>query len=89
MSKGNKINNVTASNHFIKFKKGCNAKLQLFLDTQVQTIIDDPEIGELKKVDLKGIRIHSFQYVREQLFWISYEVTGITLNLYSLGSVEA
>ncbi|MBI3038172.1 type II toxin-antitoxin system RelE/ParE family toxin [bacterium] len=77
---------ITASNHFIRFKKKANKNLQLEIDEQVKAILENPEIGELKKGGdpqhgsggLRGIRVHKFNF-KSQLYLVSYEVTGETL----------
>jgi hypothetical protein len=53
---------VIASNLFLKFKKRSTKSLQIIIDEQVESIIENPDIGELKKGDLKGIRVHKFKY---------------------------
>ena len=78
---------VLASNQVLKFKKHASTKLQLEIDRQVTAIIENPEIGELKKGDLKGIRVLKFKY-NQQLYLLSYEMKGNTLNLYLIGSHE-
>ena len=78
---------VLASNQVLKFKKRASSKFQLEIDKQVKTIMENPGIGELKKGDLKGIRVLKFKYNR-QLYLISYEMKGSFLNLYLIGSHE-
>lgn len=78
---------VIASNHFLKFKKKSPKKLQLEIDNQVKKIIEDPETGEQKKGNLKGIRVHKFTY-GHQLLLLSYEVSENVLWLYTIGSHE-
>jgi len=78
---------VIASNQVLKFKKRAPSKFQLEIDQQVKAIMENPEIGELKKGDLKGIRVIKFQYNR-QLYLLSYEMKGNVLNLYLIGSHE-
>lgn len=78
---------VIASNHFLKFKKKSSKKLQLEIDNQVKKIIEDPETGEQKKGNLKGIRVHKFTY-GHQLLLLSYEVSENVLWLYTIGSHE-
>jgi mRNA interferase RelE/StbE len=81
------MKNIIVSNHFLKFKKKSPKKLQLEIDNEVKNIIKNPEIGELKKGDLKAIRIHKFKY-KVQLYLLSYEVKGNTLFLYLIGTHE-
>jgi mRNA interferase RelE/StbE len=78
---------VIASNQVLKFKKHASAKFQLEMDKQIQAIIENPEMGELKKGDLKGIRVLKFQYNR-QIYLLSYERKDGELNLYLIGSHE-
>jgi len=79
---------VIASNHFLKFKKKSLKKLQLAIDDQVRLILENPEIGELKKGDLRGIRVHKFKH-EPQLLLLSYEIKEDALFLYSIGSHES
>lgn len=78
---------ISVSNTFLRFKKKSNKNIQLEIDEQVKKILENPEIGELKKGDLRGIRVHKFK-IKSQLYLISYEVTGETLNLYVIGTHE-
>ena len=81
------MKNIIASNHFLKFKKKSTRKLQLEIDTEVKNIINNPKIGELKKGDLKAIRVHKFKF-KAQLFLLSYEVKEDTLLLYLIDTHE-
>jgi mRNA-degrading endonuclease YafQ of YafQ-DinJ toxin-antitoxin module len=78
---------IIASNHFLKFKKKSPKKLQLAIDGQVKKLIEDPEICEQKKGNLKGIRVHKFTF-GHQLLLLSYEVSENVLRLYTIGSHE-
>jgi len=78
---------VFASNQVLKFKKRASARLQLEIDEQVKAIMENPEVGELKKGDLKGIRVLKLKYNR-QLYLLSYEMKESALNLYLIGSHE-
>jgi mRNA interferase RelE/StbE len=79
--------NVIASSQVLKFKKKASSKFQMEIDKQVKTIMENPEIGQFKKGDLKGIRVLKFEYNR-QLYLLSYEIKGNILNLYLIGSHE-
>lgn len=78
---------ITASNHFIKFKKKSSKELQLEIDSQVMKIIESPSVGELKKGDLAGIRVHKFNY-RTKLFLLSYIHSKHELKLFMIDSHE-
>ena len=81
------MKNIIASNHFLKFKKKSPKKLQAEIDNEVKNIIKNPEIGELKKGDLKVIRVHKFKF-KTLLYLLSYEVKGDTLFLYLIDTHE-
>ncbi len=78
---------LIASNRFLKFKKKFPPRLQLEIDNQVQKILENPNIGVLKKEDLKGIRVYKFTF-NSHLFLISYECKEDVLYLYVIGSHE-
>ena len=78
---------VIASNQFLKFKKKASSKFQLEIDKQVKNIMENPELGQLKKGDLKGIRVLKFEY-NKQWYLLSYEIKADILNLYLIGSHE-
>jgi hypothetical protein len=78
---------IVASTHFIKFKKRASPKLQLEIDNQVKAILDNPEIGELKKGDLKGTRVLKFKFGHQE-YLLSYEMREKFLHLYLVGSHE-
>jgi ParE-like toxin of type II ParDE toxin-antitoxin system len=77
--------NITASPTFIKFKKKSYYKLQIIIDDQVKYIYDNPECGDSKKGDLKGIRVHKFVF-ETQLYLIAYKISKNHLYLYSISS---
>jgi ParE-like toxin of type II bacterial toxin-antitoxin system len=81
------MKNIIVSNHFLKFKKKSPKKLQLEIDNEVKNIINNPEIGELKKGDLKATRAHKFKF-KAQLYLLSYEAKGNTLFLYLIDTHE-
>lgn len=76
-----------ASNHFLKFKKRSPKYIQLEIDRQVIAILKNPNIGELKKGALKGIRVLKFKYKTQQ-YLLSYKAQDKTLYLYTIGSHE-
>lgn len=78
---------IIASNHFLKFKKRSQEVLQQEIDKHVRAIAEQSDIGEMKKGDLQGIRVHKFKY-KTQLYLLSYEVKNNVLYLYLIGSHE-
>lgn len=59
---------------------------QVVLDA-VEDILGDPHIGELKKGDLAGIRVHKFKMDR-QLTLVAYKAEKSSLILYQVGPHE-
>ncbi|MBW2644546.1 MAG: type II toxin-antitoxin system RelE/ParE family toxin [Deltaproteobacteria bacterium] len=59
---------------------------QVILDT-VEEVLANPKIGQLKKGDLEGFRVHKFTMGR-QLTLIAYKVENDSLVLYQVGSHE-
>ena len=59
---------------------------QVILDA-VEDVLADPEVGELKKGDLEGFRVHKFKMVR-QLTLMAYKLENDSLVLYQVGPHE-
>ena len=55
------------------------------MDEAIKTILSNPEIGDLKKGDLQGIRVYKYK-IGNNLILLAYEIEGPTLYLYSFGS---
>jgi len=54
-----------------------NPPYPIEIDEQAKKILEDPEIGESKKGDLRGIRIHKFNF-KNQLYLISYDRPAVS-----------
>ncbi|MDD5660083.1 MAG: type II toxin-antitoxin system RelE/ParE family toxin [Actinomycetota bacterium] len=72
---------------FQKQKKKPYKKQIQVLDEEIQKIIKNPEIGQEKKGDLQGIRVHKF-HIEKQLFLLAYELETGTLKLIMIGGHE-
>ena len=59
---------------------------QVVLDA-VEEVLANPKVGQLKKGDLKGFRIHKFTMGR-QLTLMAYNVENDCLVLYQVGPHE-
>ena len=59
------------------------------LDDAVQALMDNPELGELKKGDLAFLRVYKFK-MNKQLMLLGYSFNrgSLTLELLALGSHE-
>jgi mRNA-degrading endonuclease RelE of RelBE toxin-antitoxin system len=59
---------------------------QVILDA-VEYVMANPDVGELKKGDLAGVRVHKFKMVR-QLTLMAYRIENDSLVLYQVGPHE-
>ena len=57
------------------------------LDREVRNIAENPNIGEEKKGDLKGVFVHKFK-LKTNFYLMSYRKTGADLELIMIGSHE-
>ena len=79
------ISEIIQSPIFAKQKKKVKKNQIKKLDEAVKAIMANPDIGDLKKGDLQGIRVYRYK-VGKNLFLLAYESEGSTLYLYSFGS---
>ena len=57
------------------------------LDREVRDIAENPNIGEEKKGDLKGVFVHKFK-LKTNLYLLAYRKAGTDLELVMIGSHE-
>jgi mRNA-degrading endonuclease YafQ of YafQ-DinJ toxin-antitoxin module len=57
------------------------------LDLEVRNIVENPNIGEEKKGDLKGVFVHKFK-LQANLYLLAYRKAGTDLELVMIGSHE-
>ena len=57
------------------------------LDREVRNIAENPNIGEEKKGDLRGVFVHKFK-LKANLYLLSYRKIGVDLELVMIGSHE-
>jgi len=57
------------------------------LDREVKNIAENPNIGEEKKGDLKGVFVHKFK-LKTNLYFLAYRKTDNDLELVMIGSHE-
>lgn len=61
----------------------------VIIEDEIDTIIDDPEIGEQKKGDLSYLRVHKFSLNGQQvLLGYNWQKELITLHLLNIGPHE-
>jgi len=88
MSEGKNLS-VIMSSVFHKALKKLSKKEQNLVDDEVEKIIENPEIGELKKGDLSHMRVHKFKMNKQlMLLGYSYVDDKLTLFLLNIGSHE-
>jgi mRNA-degrading endonuclease YafQ of YafQ-DinJ toxin-antitoxin module len=57
------------------------------LDREVRNLAGNPNIGEEKKGDLKGVFVHKFK-LKTNLYLLAYRKAGTDLELVMIGSHE-
>ena len=70
-------------NYVKKLPRHCQ---QVILDA-VEDVLVNPVIGELKKADLAGFRVHKFTMV-QQLTLMAYKVENDSIIFYQVGPHE-
>jgi len=79
------ISEIIQSPTFAKQKKKQKKNQIKKLDEAIKTIMANPDIGDIKKGDLQGIRVYKYK-VGNNLVLLAYEIEGLNLYLYSFGS---
>lgn len=81
--------NILITTTFSKQVKKLHKNQKKDLDEAVKKVVEDPDIGELKKGDLNGVQVYKFKMVN-QLTLLAYEFypQKEQLVLLSLGSHE-
>lgn len=67
--------------------KKLNKKVKEKLDEEIRKIVSNPIIGEEKKGDLRGVRVHKFKIKRKQIL-LAYKDLAKELLLLTFGSHE-
>lgn len=80
---------VIQTSTFKRQIKKLHANQKISLDKAIHQILLTPDIGNVKKGDLSGIRVYKFRML-DQLTLIAYEISnnGMELVLLALGSHE-
>lgn len=72
---------------FRRFVKKQSLPLQLAIQDEVDRISNNLDIGEQKKGDLTGFRVHKFRF-RQQEYLIAYEAAKANLIFVMIGTHE-
>ena len=76
---------------FVQFVKKQSRPFQAFIEDEVELILENPQIGELKKGDLSDIRVHKFKFNRQE-YLVAYSVNDtihiLMVDFYKIGTHE-
>ena len=78
---------VVQSRSFERKVKKFRKQEKKVLDKQIRKILDDPNIGQEKKGDLRGVFVHKFKIQTFQ-YLLSYRFVGDVLELIMIGPHE-
>ena len=59
----------------------------MIIEDEVDKVVKDPELGDSKKGNLAGFRVHKFSY-QNQIFLLSYRLRESELDFFTLGTHE-
>jgi hypothetical protein len=79
--------NVLYKSAFRKFVKKQSRSFQLAIEDETGKIIDNPAIGEAKKGDLAGFRVHKFKFQKQE-YLIAYKPEGKGIIFYMIETHE-
>lgn len=72
---------------FRKFVKKQNRAFQLVIEDEVERINEEPNIGEEKKGDLSGFKVHKFKFQKQE-YLIAYKLQDKNIVFYMIGAHE-
>ena len=78
---------ILQSRSFERYVRRFNKRQKAVLDTEIRKISGNPEIGQQKKGDLKGVYVHKFK-VQGAQYLVAYRFSPETLELVMIGSHE-
>ena len=80
---------VYATNRFDKTLDKLSKVQQQTVENEIDNIIEDPELGEQKKGDLRHLWVHKFKMDNQEwLLGYNWEEGQLTIHLLQLGSHE-
>ena len=79
------IEEVIQSPLFAIQKKKLKKNQKVKLDETIKAIMENPEIGDAKSGDLKGVQVYKYKLGNNQIL-VAYEIVDSTLYLYTFGS---
>jgi hypothetical protein len=79
--------NVLYKSAFRRFVKKQARPFQLVIEDEAGRILKDPAMGEAKKRDLIGFRVHKFSFHKQE-YMIAYKVLKSDLIFYMIDTHE-
>jgi hypothetical protein len=79
--------NVSYKSAFRRFVKKQTRSFQLVIEDEAERILKDSEMGEAKKGDLAGFRVHKFSFHKQE-YLIAYKVLKSDLIFYMIDTHE-
>ena len=80
---------IIQTNAFEKVYKKLHKNQLIDVNKAIKMVIDNPDIGQVKKGDLSNVRVYKFKSVNQlTLLAYAYENETITLTLIAIGSHE-
>lgn len=79
--------NALYKSAFRKFVKKQSRGLQLAIEDETYVIIGNPHIGDAKKGDLSGFRVHKFVFQKQE-YLIAYKIQKDCIIFYLIGTHE-
>ncbi len=78
---------IIQSRSFSRKVKKLNKKEKSVLDEQIRAILSDPDVGDEKKGDLRGVFVHKFK-IKTKQYLLAYRIVDENLQLIMLGPHE-
>lgn len=72
---------------FRKFVKKQTRPFQLVIEDEIEEIMTKPHMGEAKKGDLTGFRVHKFSY-KKQILLVAYRIEDTGIVFFKTGPHE-
>ena len=75
---------IIASPQFLKKVKKLSKQDHAEVERQIQKLLDNPNLGDVKKQDLAGVHVHKFKLNRKEIL-LSYRFTEESIILITTG----
>ncbi len=72
---------------FRRYVKKQSRAFQLAIEDEIEGIVKNPDIGEVKKGDLSGFRVHKFRFQKQE-YLIAYMLEDRRIIFHMIGTHE-